>query len=139
MNDKLKERFEHIHAYNFIDRSGEVHNYWTIVSLFDKPKGSKWRYVCRCNCGTERIKAVKDILNGRSISCGCFSAKNHTTHNMSNSKVYNSWQNIKNRCLNPNSDKWGYYGGRGITMCIDWQNSFEAFYKCVGNPPTNKH
>jgi hypothetical protein len=34
--------------------------------------------------------------------------------------LYNSWQNMKSRCLNPNNPKYNRYGGRGINICDDW-------------------
>lgn len=33
---------------------------------------------------------------------------------------YNSWQNMKSRCLNKNNPKYKRYGGRGIKICKDW-------------------
>jgi hypothetical protein len=38
------------------------------------------------------------------------------------------------RCLNPNSPAYCYYGGRGITVCEEWL-SFENFYADMGDPP----
>lgn len=37
---------------------------------------------------------------------------------------YNSWQNMKSRCLNPNNPKYKRYGGRGIKICEDWKNIY---------------
>lgn len=55
------------------------------------------------------------------------------------SKVYGTWVDMKQRCLNPNITQYARYGGRGITVCKKWVDSFEAFYKDVGEPPTTKH
>jgi len=55
------------------------------------------------------------------------------------SKVYGTWVDMKQRCLNPNITQYARYGGRGITVCKKWADSFEAFYKDVGEPPTSKH
>jgi hypothetical protein len=43
------------------------------------------------------------------------------------------------RCTNPKFHSFGNYGGRGITVCDRWRNSFENFYADVGDPPTTKH
>lgn len=42
--------------------------------------------------------------------------------------LYNSWQNMKQRCLNPKHPKYKRYGGRGISICEDWLK-IENFYK----------
>jgi lambda repressor-like predicted transcriptional regulator len=48
---------------------------------------------------------------------------------------YNIWLAIKDRCLNPRSKMYPYYGGRGITICESWRISFEAFLRDVGHRP----
>lgn len=59
------------------------------------------------------------------------------THGMSMQKqgVYRVWGNMIQRCTNPNLDRYKDYGGRGITVCERWRNSFEAFYADVGDRP----
>lgn len=52
---------------------------------------------------------------------------------------YNSWTNMKQRCLNPNSKAYKYYGGRGITIHPEWVNDFKAFYAYVGDKPSPSH
>jgi hypothetical protein len=90
-------------------------------------------------CGKEMVRTVYEITIGESKSCGCLNAINHRTHGKSHRKVYNIWQNIKNRTTNPKADNWKWYGGRGISVCDEWMNSFEAFYTHMGDPPTSKH
>jgi len=51
----------------------------------------------------------------------------------------NIWQKIKDRCLNPRSRIFRYYGGRGIKLCARWRRSFETFLKDVGPRPSSKH
>lgn len=126
------------HSHNFKDKSGQVFNSWTILE-YRYTKDKKARYLCRCSCGLERVQVVTRIMNGTSLSCGCQNAKNHTTHGKSNTRAYNIWQNMKNRCTNPKSDRWKWYGARGITVCDRWLNSFQNFYEDMGDPPTAKH
>ncbi len=45
------------------------------------------------------------------------------------SPEYNTWRNIKKRCFNPNNPKFPDYGGRGITICSEWRDSFAAFLR----------
>lgn len=55
------------------------------------------------------------------------------------SPEYRAWQMMKNRCLNPAACDYAYYGGRGITVCPAWAQSFEAFLADMGRKPSAKH
>jgi hypothetical protein len=61
-------------------------------------------------------------------------AKGYTTHD-----AYLSWNSMKQRCNNPKSTNYIDYGGRGITVCERWQNSFSAFLEDVGPRPSKEH
>lgn len=56
-------------------------------------------------------------------------------HGMFGTPTYNAWRNMKTRCTNPSADNYEYYGGRGITVCEEWMNSFTAFYNDMGEVP----
>lgn len=66
-------------------------------------------------------------------------AKHNQAHTGEPSKVHKAWVGMKQRCTNPKSAHYARYGGRGITVCQEWVDSFDAFYKAVGEPPTPKH
>ncbi len=108
-------------------------------------KGYRWRM--RCACGTEREIRSQDVRQGASKSCGCAAAngvlqagKANLTHGIDyGSKLYRTWRSAKNRCFNPNADKYLSYGGAGITMHPEWAASFPAFAAGVGEPPSPKH
>lgn len=57
------------------------------------------------------------------------------THGMTNTRTYHSWQAMKRRCNNKKSDKYKWYGARGIRVCKEWNESFEAFIKDMGLCP----
>lgn len=125
-------------APNFIDRTGQVFAYWAIGELkFVKDKRA--HHECTCRCGNVTVRSIREIVKGRSLICGCRNAKNHKTHGKSKTRVYRIWQGMINRCSNPSSDRWAYYGGRGIKVCYSWLRSFEHFYKDMGEPPTTSH
>ncbi len=52
---------------------------------------------------------------------------------------YRIWQAIKDRCLNSHNKSYEHYGGRGISVCPEWRDSFEIFFAYVGPRPTPKH
>jgi hypothetical protein len=99
---------------------------------------------CACDCGRTDIVTNGNLLQrGKKKSCGCaigemISAAKRT-HGQKGSggptQVYRAWLGIKQRCLNPRYPDWHNYGGRGITVCERWADSFEAFYADVGDPP----
>lgn len=47
---------------------------------------------------------------------------------MRNTRIYHIWVGVRKRCYNPKAKAYAEYGGRGITMCDRWRDSFEAFY-----------
>lgn len=49
-------------------------------------------------------------------------------HGLSETRLYSTFQNMKQRCYNPNDPKYGSYGGKGVTICDEWLNDFKAFY-----------
>jgi len=62
-----------------------------------------------------------------------------TTHRMSRTPEYYSWRAMKIRCFNPNYPRYSDWGGRGITVCDRWKNSFENFLADMGTKPSPKH
>ncbi len=48
-------------------------------------------------------------------------------HGYSYERLYNIWKNMKNRCLNIKYKSYKYYGGRGITICPEWTESYIVF------------
>ena len=77
---------------------------------YDK-KNREFYYKCKCDCGNICLGRRDHILNGDKKSCGCI----QITHGMANTRFYQIWLGMKQRCKNPNSPAYSYYGGRGIT------------------------
>lgn len=98
---------------------------------------------CRCECGVVLDIRNCSLLNGRSGSCGCLNADGAadraTTHGLSGTPEYSSWQCLLIRTRNKNRESWKYYGERGITVCDRWRNSFENFLSDMGPKPTPRH
>jgi hypothetical protein len=57
------------------------------------------------------------------------------THGMKGTATYRAWVSMKNRCLNPKADSWEWYGGKGITVCAEWVDSFTRFWEDMGTCP----
>lgn len=97
---------------------------------------------CRCDCG--RLKQIRGmhLLNSRSQSCGCYSAElakvRETTHGEARgtrSREYRAWRAAKARCFNTKHRRYKDWGGRGVTMCERWRDSFQAFLEDMGRCP----
>ncbi len=58
-------------------------------------------------------------------------------HGMRHTSEYNTWLHMKDRCNNPKNRRYKDYGGRGITICKAWQESFLEFYNDMGIKPKN--
>lgn len=100
-----------------------------------QPSGTKMRkYKCQCDCGKIIEVAQPSITRGLTKSCGCHRIK----HNMTDTKEYQVWRDMKQRCLNTNHPSYKNYGGRGIKICQQWIDSFETFLKDVGTAPYKK-
>lgn len=61
------------------------------------------------------------------------------THGMRHSPEWRIWTGMKQRCLNPKNPRYLQYGGRGVTVCESWANSFEAFFADMGPRPSHQH
>lgn len=51
---------------------------------------------------------------------------------------YCAWVNIRHRCTNPKHAAYPKYGGRGITVCKTWLDSFDNFFADMGPKPNAK-
>lgn len=117
---------------------GETLGKLTIIS--DEGNTSGHRVVSlSCDCGSSVFQArYESFKSGHTKSCGCLQRQAATnlklTHGMVRTPVYRSWQQMLERCRNPNSPGYENYGGRGISYPDDW-NRFENFYEDLGDRP----
>jgi hypothetical protein len=103
-------------------------------------------YECLCECGATKIISGASLRRGATQSCGClhkeraaaYCARTKKTHGLSQTAEYTAWEGLKQRCLNPANKDYHKWGGRGITVCDEWINSFEQFLSDMGTRP-DKH
>ena len=142
---------------NFIDMQGLKFNRLTVLELAkSRIRGNKpvTFWVCKCDCGkiVEVAGARLRTTNRPTRSCGCYAKEvlilngkkvgnlpKKGKHKLSRTKIHDTWLNIKSRCHRKTATGYHIYGGRGITVCDEWMNSFQTFLKDMGMPPSNKH
>jgi hypothetical protein len=114
-----------------------------LIILDEVPKIGKNRMVlCRCDCGNEKIHGLRHLKSGAALSCGCTRnvaaaerCRKRATHRQTGSREYRAWRSMKKRCYNITDKNFHNYGGRGISVCVRWLESFECFYADMGVCP----
>lgn len=108
-----------------------------------KSKDGHIKWLCKCSCGDVSEYIATRVRNNRVNQCKqCAiksSAEKIKTHGMRNSKEYSTWSAMKARCIHVESKDFYRYGGKGILICSEWANSFEAFLKHIGLAPSAQH
>lgn len=110
------------------DLTGMQFGKLTVIEQCGKNAEHKALWKCICECGNEVIVISSNLSKGTTRSCGCLRGRPKTRNGISNTRIFHIWYNLNNRCYNPKVNNFHSYGGRGITVCDEWRNSFESFY-----------
>jgi hypothetical protein len=99
----------------------------------DDRKRQRWECcVCECDCGTVKCIRTSSLVFSGTLSCGCYKNERAkeaiTSHGLCKHRLYPVWQSMKKRCNNPRYQAYEDYGGRGISVCREWSDSFQVFY-----------
>lgn len=121
------------------DLTGRVVGRLTVIERaedFIRPNGlHRPRWLCRCECGNTTVVLGQNLKNGSTLSCGCLGeerrmlavTKHGDTAGGGKHRLYSILTGMKNRCYDVKHEKYANYGGRGITICDEWLNSYENF------------
>ena len=115
-----------------IDLTGERFGRLIVVSRCRNGNNGQPRWHCRCDCGCFATVHGQSLRGGNAKSCGCLNrellkAGRNRTHGASKSRLYSIWQTMKKRVFDKSRKDYQHYGGRGIDVCDEWLDSFEAF------------
>lgn len=126
----------------FLNHTGQRFGRLVVLSYAGRATGGT-RWNCVCDCGTATISAGGKLRGGQTKSCGCLChellSKFNKTHGQRWTRLYSVWRTMKARCLRKNVSCFPDYGGRGITVCGRWRDSFAAFLADMGPEPSLKH
>ena len=118
---------------SLIDLTGQQFGRLTVIERASHAPTLDRAAIWRCKCEGGKEVVVKGIVlrRGESKSCGCLRSdywrKAKTTHGKSSSRLAHIWYLMRNRCNRKGNPAYANYGGRGITVCDEWNESFEAF------------
>lgn len=123
-----------------LDLTGQVFNKLTAikpVGMCKKNRNTIWEFLCEC--GKKINSEASLVKTGYKKSCGCAVKNINLKHGMSKTNLYNIYNSIKSRCYNSKNNAYSDYGERGIKVCDRWLESFDNFYKDMGERPSKKH
>ena len=99
-------------------------------------KRERYYWKCICDCGKEKDVRTDCLTSGYVQSCGCLKKEQDRVnltkfhrHKLSNTNLWHVYYGILHRCYNESDTHYQNYGGRGITVCDEWKDSFDEFVK----------
>lgn len=119
-----------------IDLTNKKFHKLTVLSFHHKDKNKRIFWLCRCDCGKEKIVRSDSLKDNSVKSCGCYHDECHKTHGIwsKNKRLYKIFNCMHKRCYDIKNPNYKYYGGRGITVCEEWKkDNIEKFYNWAIN------
>lgn len=114
--------------YGKLDLTGQRYGRLTVIEEEKRNTGEKTKWICHCDCGKNTNVSTDNLRAGRVVSCGCSKKEKATKHGQWGTRIYRIWADMKQRCSNTKHKYYHRYGGRGITVCDEWTEDFQAFY-----------
>jgi len=125
------------------DLTNQIFGRLLAIRFFKNDKHGKAHWKCLCDCGSSCIVCGACLISGNTRSCGCLhrevSREINTTHGLTHIPEYDTWRKMIYRCYNKKCSHYSDYGGRGITICNRWKESFNAFIEDIGERPSDRH
>lgn len=137
-HDTTQPAFIALHPYA-IDLAGERFGRLVALGPIGKKRSRNVVWLCRCDCGNTKEIPSSNLRNGVTRSCGCLMKESvkrrFSTHGMSTHPLWGTWWQMIQRCTNSRVSHYANYGGRGISVCAEWQHDFQTFLHGVSQLP----
>ena len=117
------------------DLTNKVFGKLKVLSYSHSKNGRYWETEC-LECDSIQILKTNSVKNNKN---GCSKCSKHRTHGLTKTREHHIWLNMKYRCYKKTSQSYYRYGGRGITVCDRWLESFENFLEDMGYSPSDKY
>lgn len=96
------------------DLTGQRFGLLTVLHRVPNNTSNKVQWLCKCDCGNERVVIGTRLMQGYVVSCGCVKSDKQ--------RLLQIWADMIGRCSKPAYKCWKFYGGKGITVCNEWHN-----------------
>lgn len=122
------------------NRVGHKYGALTVIEFAGLNKIGQANWLCRCDCGTQKVIFGGNLNSGHTTSCGCLKGlwKHGDNQTGARTPEYQAWAGMISRCQNPKNSHYRIYGGRGIKVCESWK-TYTNFIHDVGRRPSPKH
>lgn len=109
-----------------LDLSNKRFGSLVAVETTSRNKRGQRIWTCKCDCGKTTHVISGSLVSGNTKSCGCLNSKmtirRNFRHGMTKTRIYNIWCRMRQRCSDKKCREYKLYGGRGITVCEEWQD-----------------
>lgn len=117
--------------FQLVDITGNRYGRLVVIKHIGK-RGQRHYWLCQCDCGKTKEIAGIYLSIGETKSCGCFAIDSRKqrfkTHGHTNTRLYNIWCSMIQRCEHEKCLSYARYGSIGIRVCDEWRNDFMVFY-----------
>ena len=110
----------------FQDLTGQRFGRLIALEVVGKNSKNESIWKCQCDCGNTTEVLMGKLVHGRTKSCGCyrrdFKKYDAKYNEIIYRRLYCIWSKMRQRCLKPYCEAYKDYGGRGITICKEWED-----------------
>ena len=126
---------------------GTRFNRLLVLSLHSTDRNYNKRWLCRCDCGVEKVVLGDKLRSGNTQSCGCYGREFRavlmaTADRERRLYTKKSYEAMIGRCTNPKYPSYLRYGAVGVVVCSRWlrgedgMSGWECFFADMGPKPT---